>query len=156
MPNQQKRMCENCEFWESINDGSDENIDGTCHYWPPARSKEIKSVKTEVVDNPEIRELMMRLAATKLAHAELEAQSKRIFQEYPVKRTYGEVQGARSKVEESLLNIGLLNTRLEQEKTGNSKVIKETHHTQERGVWPVTASDDWCGQWRENDRVRTQ
>jgi hypothetical protein len=148
MSNQQKRMCKNCEFWESINDDSGKNIQGTCHYWPPARSQQIRSVTTEEVENPEIAELTLRLAAAKLLQTELISESKRTFEEYPVKRTYDEVQAARSKVEEGISNIDDLNSGIEEEKSSKPFVIKEIHHTRECGVWPVTASSDWCGQWR--------
>ena len=149
MPNQQKRMCKDCKFWESLSDESDANIQGTCHYWPPARSQQILSVKTEEVENPEIAELTLHLAAAKILQAELISESARTFEEYPIKRTYEELQAARKKVEEGMSNIDDLSFAIEQQKTNKPFLIKETQCSQERGVWPVTASDDWCGQWRE-------
>ena len=149
MPSQQKRMCKDCKFWESLSDESDANIQGTCHYWPPARSQQILSVKTEEVENPEIAELTLHLAAAKILQAELISESERTFEEYPIKRTYKELQAARNKVEEGMSNIDDLSFAIEQKKTSKPFLIKKTQYSQERGVWPVTASDDWCGQWRE-------
>ena len=149
MPNQQKRMCGDCKFWESINDDLGKNIQGSCHYWPPARSQQILSVRTEEVENPEIAELTLHLAAAKILQAELISESERTFEEYPIKRTYKELQAARNKVEEGMSNIDDLSFAIEQKKTSKPFLIKETQYSQERGVWPVTASDDWCGQWRE-------
>lgn len=149
MPNKQKRMCEDCKFWESLNDDSRGNIQGDCHYWPPASYLQIRSVTTEEVENPEIAELTLSLADAKLLQAELISESKRTFDHYPVKRTYGEVMAAQCKVEECMSNIDYLSSSIEELKLSKPLVIKEIHHTRECGVWPVTASDDWCGQWRE-------
>jgi len=149
MTNQQKRMCKDCKFWESLNDDLVRNIKGDCHYWPPASYQQIRSVTTEEVENPEIAELTLRLVDAKLLQAELTSESKRIFDDYPVRKTFGQVQAARSKVEEGISNIDHLSSSIEEVKASKPFVIKEIHHTRECGVWPITASDDWCGQWRE-------
>lgn len=150
MPNQQKRMCKDCKFWESLSDESDANIQGTCHYWPPARSQQIRYfTTTEEVENPEIAELTFLLASAKLLQAELISESERTFDSYPVKKTLDELKAARNKVEEGMSNIDHLNSAIDEKKATEPFIIKEKLHTQECGVWPRTASSDWCGQWKE-------
>jgi hypothetical protein len=143
-------MCKDCKFWESLSDESDANIQGTCHYWPPARSQQIRYfTTTEEVENPEIAELTFLLASAKLLQAELISESERTFDSYPVKKTLDELKAARNKVEEGMSNIDHLNSAIDEKKATEPFIIKEKLHTQECGVWPRTASSDWCGQWKE-------
>lgn len=149
MPNQHMRMCKDCKFWESLSDESDGNIQGTCHYWPPAKSRQIRSSTIEENENPKIAELVLQLSAAKLLQTDLILESKEMFDNYPVRVTYDELQVARYKVKEGLSNIAYLKSCIDNEKTTKPFIIKEILHTQECGVWPRTASSDWCGQWRE-------
>jgi hypothetical protein len=150
MPNQQKRTCKDCKFWESLSDESDGNIQGTCHYWPPARSQQIRSfTTTEEVENPDIAELILRLASAKLLQAELISECEQTFEDYPVKKTLDELKAARNKVEEGMSNIDHFNSVIDEKRATEPFIIKEKLHTQECGVWPRTASSDWCGQWKE-------
>jgi hypothetical protein len=100
--------------------------------------------------------LALLLSAAKLLQAELISESKEMFDNYPVKVNYDKLQAAyekleaaRNKVKEGMSNISHLNSSINIEKTTRPFIIKEIHHTRECGVWPITASDDWCGQWRE-------
>jgi hypothetical protein len=156
MPNQHMRICKDCKFWESLSDESERNIQGTCHYWPPAQSQQIRFSTTEEVENPKIAELAMQLSAAKLLQTELISESKEMFDNYPVRVAYDklqaahvELQAARNKVKEGMSNISHLKSSLDNEKTTKPFIIKEILHTQECGVWPRTVSSDWCGQWRE-------
>ena len=139
--------CQYCAYWVPDGDSPSARKTGTCHFWPPARSKQVSAVTTEQVENPVISDLKLRLSTAESFQAKLESQSKYVFAEYPVKMTYEELQAARLDVEKGLSNIAWLKGQLEQEKSVNPFVFTEVNHVQERGVWPITANDEWCGQW---------
>lgn len=139
--------CQNCAYW--VPDGASPSArkTGTCHFWPPTRSKKVSAITTEQVENPVISDLKVRLSTAESFQTKLESQSKYVFAEYPVKMTYEELQTARLDVEKGLSNIAWLKGQLEKEKSVNPFVLKDINHVHESGVWPITANDEWCGQW---------
>ena len=148
--------CKTCAYW--VLEANSPSIweTGTCHYWPPARTKQVSSVTTEQVENPAISDLNLRLSTAKSLQIKLESESKRVFTGYPVKFTYEELQAARLDVETGLSNIAFLKAQIDQEKSSNPFVLKEIHHVHESGDWPVTAGGEWCGQWNSTASINCQ
>ena len=102
--------CQYCAYWVPDGDSPSARKTGTCHFWPPARSKHVSAVTTEQVENPVISDLKLRLSTAESFQAKLESQSKYVFAEYPVKMTYEELQAARVVLRRSLSTSRTLGT----------------------------------------------
>lgn len=139
--------CQACAYWVPEASSPSTWKTGTCHYWPPVRSNEVLFTTTEQVENPEILDLKNSLSTAESLQIQLELQSTQVFANYPVRMTYEEMEKARSDVGKGLSDIADLKRRLEQERSDNPFVLKEVSHIHKSGAWPVTASDEWCGQW---------
>jgi hypothetical protein len=112
----------------------------------------MSTITTEQVENPVVTDLQFRLSTAESMQIKLELQSKQIFSEYPVKFTYEELQAVRKEVEDGLSNIAILKVNLAQQESENPLVTEEIQHMYLGGDWPITASDEWCGQWMEHSQ----
>lgn len=142
--------CHTCSCWEPKEGGPSSWLSGTCHYWPPTRSKQLSITTTEQIENPIISELKVRLQTAESLQLQLETESTSAFAAYPVKTSYEELQKARADVQEGLSNIAYLKGQIIKEEAENPLVLRKISHVHESGDWPVTASDDWCGQWLQH------
>jgi len=136
--------CKTCKYWSLDQSVPGLYSSGFCHFWPPVQSNEFNVLITE---HPAISELRNRLSKAEGLQEELIAESERLFKNYPVKVSYEELEEARNKVVLGKSYIDELNSQLIAKEDDPSCRIEDGLVTFKRGVWPITAGDDWCGQW---------
>lgn len=142
-----KNTCISCCYWEQVKNPSTINCSGYCHYWPPSRSKQFSSIRAAQIESPKIAEVALMILEAEKLQLKLVSDSEKIFANYPVTKSIEELQAARDKVDGNYEKIKHLNERLDREKTENPYISTEIQQVRECGDWPITASDDWCGQW---------
>lgn len=143
-----KNVCETCSHWEQVKNPLEINSSGHCHYWPPSRSKQVASTRVEQVENPKITKLAFEILEAEKIQLKLISDREKIFADYPVTRSFKELQEARDKVDENYESIKHLNQCLDRERAENPFISTEIQQLRKCGDWPITASDDWCGQWK--------
>lgn len=139
----QSRTCENCSHWEPVEHESGMKLNGHCHYWPPINSKETGKtleVETESQRAYEIKEMIE-------SHGNyIDNLRKLNSQAFKTGKSFDEIKAIQKELEIAEEKAAKLKNELSSEKR---YVMSEKIISYKRGVWPLTASDDWCGQWSE-------
>ena len=134
--------CRNCAYWLREASQADQLISGNCHFWPPSGNQEAHKLIPVQFANPRLHELRGQLEAAEHCLHEFRQMNTEAFKSG---KTFDQIKKIQKEIEAAERRASDIRTELTRE---SPYVIEERLIQYQRGCWPVTASDDWCGQWK--------
>lgn len=137
--------CVNCAYWLRDASQADQLLSGNCHFWPPSGNQDAHRLIPVQFENPRLNELRSQLEDAEQCLDELRRMNTEAFKSGKSFEQIKKIQKEMEPVAQRVSNIQMELAR-ESPYATEERIIQY-----QRGSWPVTASDDWCGQWKSNE-----
>ena len=134
--------CLNCAYWQKEGSETDQLISGNCHFWPPSKNQEAHRIIPVQFENPRLNELRSQLEDAEQSLDELRRMNTEAFKSG---KSFEQIKKIQKEMDPMAQKVSDIQMELTRE---SPYAIEERIIQYQRGSWPITASDDWCGQWK--------
>jgi hypothetical protein len=113
-------------------------------FWPPSKNQDAHRIIPVQFENPRLNELRSQLEDAEQSLDEIRRMNTEAFKSG---KSFEQIKKIQKEMDPMAQKVSDIQMELTRE---SPYAIEERIIQYQRGSWPITASDDWCGQWKSN------